>query len=237
MLLANSQNSPWQEVFPTGMARFWRWKISSSSLRFTSVRRHLYRHSVGYLRDEEHVQLSYHQHPWPPSTAIWGLVWWGLRQHQWLTRKLERRYRGSDRKEDRAVWLALLKNLHKLFRNKRGQLWTSKITEQRNDPRMLWASTNILLGQSRTSAPTELGAHDFTTFFGQKLPMYGRILKVLNHQALHLHQHKFHRIYTCDRWRCQETHHWCANETIWFRPMANLAHERLQLTFRHMCWG
>ena len=66
-------------------------------------------------------------------------VWYDedCRQQQRLTRRLEWRYRSSDRKEDRVTWLASLKKLHKLFGSKKAKFWTSKITEQRNDPHKL----------------------------------------------------------------------------------------------------
>ena len=58
--------------------------------------------------------------------------------------------------------------MHKLFRNKSGKFWTGKISEGRIDPRKLWSSINILLGQARTLESTDISADDFMTFFGKK---------------------------------------------------------------------
>ena len=57
-------------------------------------------------------------------------------QHR-LTRELERRYRRSDQREDRVAWLASLKKLYTLFRNKSGKFWTGKMNREMTHGRRL----------------------------------------------------------------------------------------------------
>ena len=60
------------------------------------------------------------------------------------------------------------KNAQTFWQQKR-KILEGKISKQRNDPRKLWSSINILLGQARISESTDISADDFMAFCGKKI--------------------------------------------------------------------
>jgi len=89
------------------------------------------------------------------------------------SRKLERRFRRLLSDDDRQVWLAALRRMRALFRQKKKDYWTTRLAADGHDARRLWRSMNNVLRRGNEaglpSAPVKHTADDFQSFFQSKV--------------------------------------------------------------------
>jgi len=85
-------------------------------------------------------------------------------------RRLERRYRRTNRADDRRSWVDATRRRFALYRTKKEQYWTNRLQQCARSPPQLWRSMNSLFDRRRdVSGSTSHTAEGFVVFFKKKI--------------------------------------------------------------------